>query len=476
MQHQPLLRVPRVWQQKKLMLLGRRALLARRFCSLLNPAAAGCPKRCSGGRLQPHYCNKGSHGVLPSAVRVRSQSTQTSPPTATSTTTPVSDLRKLVKPFLLQCHPDVHNTESAKKINLEAIQNLNGFLDTLQSVASGKLLAQRDYKEIVQIDFVLNMKETKNLGKKKRQGDNVSRRAVQLQFPPLHLCQSVSRQHPNSNSLLLVRELYEHARYELSKLMQMAGLKIPPPTWKPYNDAVGGVYSQGFDSAAGATPVPPPSYSRTASGTYEASSSDGFRRAHSFRATRPKTAFEQSRDRFTSNIDWERFDKVYQASVQDMEADLATEGMIKKDTGRRHQMISTVLANARIQKDEATGQGIGFLDQLVAFRRLAILLEQHFEKLQMEDFGSMWENCQFLLTPARPYNTSRSALNKRRKSNSATGFSFTLHPDMSVTIQIPVDFRDDELIDELDRNVWDFYDLTTEGLDDYFPNLHALGL
>jgi hypothetical protein len=126
---------------------------------------------------------------------------------------------------------------------------------------------------------------------------------------------------------------------------------------------------------------------------------------------------------------------------------------------------------------------ISFVEQLVAFRRLSLLLDQNFASLQMEEFGAMWETCRIVLTPSRPYNVSSSALHRRQRrkaessSNDSTvpGFSFTLHPNWTVTIQIPIDFRDDELIQELDRNVWDFYNLLGDGTEDLFPDQRSLG-
>ena len=90
----------------------------------------------------------------------------------------------------------------------------------------------------------------------------------------------------------------------------------------------------------------------------------------------------------------------------------------------------------------------------------------------------MWESCRIVLTQSRPFNVSPSALHKRRTARNgaaaaaeATGFSFTLHPDFSVTIHVPIDFRDDELIQELDRNVWDFYNfIDDDGMDELFAD------
>jgi hypothetical protein len=36
-------------------------------------------------------------------------------------------------------------------------------------------------------------------------------------------------------------------------------------------------------------------------------------------------------------------------------------------------------------------------------------------------------------------------------------------------IHIPIDFEDEELIAELDRNLWDFHNLVGNGVDDLYP-------
>jgi len=118
------------------------------------------------------------------------------------------------------------------------------------------------------------------------------------------------------------------------------------------------------------------------------------------------------------------------------------------------------LARVRLQED------IPVVEQLIAFRRMSILLEANFDDLHLEKFGSFWEKMILILTPARQYNVSGSALHKRRQRQGDNGFSFTLHPDYSVTVHVPIDFLDEEFIRELDRNLWDFYDVVGDGMDD----------
>lgn len=90
------------------------------------------------------------------------------------------------------------------------------------------------------------------------------------------------------------------------------------------------------------------------------------------------------------------------------------------------------------------------------------LIDEYFDELSIEDFGKYWEELSIVITESRPYNTSSSAMKKRRQRNLETGYSFTIHHDDSVTVSVPVDFQDDELIQELQRNVGDFYEWTMQ--------------
>jgi hypothetical protein len=291
----------------------------------------------------------------------------------------------------------------------------------------------------------------------------------------------------------LQSRLLQHTRQELVKLLRIAGLSddvIEESSRDIHelivDDILGGDYDY-FDDQ----------YTPSSSTTETPGKTNAFRRSHHIRTTRrerPKTPYEISRDKYTANIPWHNYQKLYDEAVAEMNANYATRGLISKHPGRRRAMIARILSNIRIQKsssenedDEPEQPTISFVEQLVAFRRLTILLDNNFDKLQMEEFGQMWESSRIVLTEPRQYNTSRSALFKRKAamtsasstsddstaSNAlATGYSFTLHPNLSVTITIPIDFRDDELIDELDSNVWDFYNYIGDGTEDFFQQ-HA---
>jgi hypothetical protein len=87
----------------------------------------------------------------------------------------------------------------------------------------------------------------------------------------------------------------------------------------------------------------------------------------------------------------------------------------------------------------------------------------------MEDMGRMWDNLVIVLKGARDYNTSSSAMRKRTKRAQETGFQFSYGTNGIVTIHIPIDFGDEELVAELDRNLWDFHKLVSDGVEDLYP-------
>jgi hypothetical protein len=356
----------------------------------------------------------------------------------------------MVKPFLLKCHPDVQRSDTARQINLKAIQNLNSYLDTLQTISSGKL-TQRTDSRMVEIDFVLHLEEGKaepmGLKKKKKNAPSVhsSRRKVELMLPPERLCNEAAQ---NARSR---QQLDGHNMQEIVKLLKVAGL--PTPSAVEINDSDHAAALQNAwedDLGVG-------EYDDSAAGT-------GTGRPH-FDYRRPQTThYERSRQRFTANINWKRYDELYRQAVVDMNADLATEGLVRDNQKLRRKMIATIVANVRVQ-DES----IDVLEQLTAARRLSLLFEDNFDHLHLEDFGNMWENMVLVLTPSREYNVSSSARYRRHRRSLDSEFAFTLHPDYSVTIHVPIDFQDDELLQELDRNLWDFYNLVGDGLEGLYP-------
>ena len=335
----------------------------------------------------------------------------------------ISSLRRITKPFLLKCHPDVTHSDTAKKINLNAIQNLNSYLDSLEALPVKVPSVMK-----VEIDFILQMDT--DLGKRKKsQRTTSSRRRVELSMPP-------------SNVAIDRLQLYKFSRGELVRLIRVAGLSIPADFLDQERE-----YNLELEQAA------------------QQHEEEGFNFEQT--AAQPKSRYELSREKFMANIQWQNYDRLYAEALREMEADAVTTDLLQKYPGRRRTLISAILSRTRLMSQ------IGFAQQLVAFRRLSLLLEANFDKLHLEEYGKLWESsCRLVLAPAREFSTSSSSLYKRRRLGLETGFSFILHPNQTMSIQVPIDFGDDELIRELENNIWDFYNLITadDDLEELFPD------
>jgi len=441
----------------------------------------------------------------------------------------------MVKPFLLQVHPDVQPNASAKQVNLAAIQNLNAYLDLLQTMADGKYNSKQHHKSddnssaIAEIDFVLQLeagrrgiqKSSTRIDKKKSpHHTSASRRRVELLLPPVALCQQLAGQYRSNNDGMISQQslrhrLRRHGTQELTKLLRVAGLPAPPPSVR-YLSEEEALHEEiqhlvrddddddndNYDPRSSSTnPQQQQQQQQQSSSNME----EGLGRAHfQYRNSNTKTYtnpvhqrqanYEASRDRFTSNIQWQHYTRLYQEALDAAEAEYATGDLYENTPGARRKLISRLLARIRIiaknnnnnedpaaATDASSSSGtttISFEEQLIAFRRLSILFETHFHFLQLDRCAKMWETSTIVLVPARDYNLSPTALRKRRlRQNADSGFSFTVHADQRVSIYIPMDFGDDELLQELDRNVWDFYDLNnSDGMDDLFPEGSSFAL
>ena len=100
----------------------------------------------------------------------------------------------MIKPFLLKCHPDVQPNASSKKVNLTAIQNLNSYMDTLQTIALGNYNPKQHSARIVEIEFVLQIEQgSRGVQSNKNQPKSSgSRRRIELLMPPVGLSRQLN--------------------------------------------------------------------------------------------------------------------------------------------------------------------------------------------------------------------------------------------------------------------------------------------
>jgi hypothetical protein len=189
-----------------------------------------------------------------------------------------------------------------------------------------------------------------------------------------------------------------------------------------------------------------------------------------------ETPFQKSRQDFMKRIDWKRFKKEYDEVMSDAEADYMTRDAIKRNAERRADLISSICSRICIAPPAASSrneipantleallrghqedEGLGVAQQLIAIRRITLLLEDNFDDLCLEEMGSFWEHNKIILTPER---RPIMALGVRKPRAQDSGFQFHHHANDTVSIHVPVDFRDDEFVNEMNRNVWDFYAVT----------------
>jgi len=304
---------------------------------------------------------------------------------------------------------------------MQAVKHLNSYMDALTEIfvspkGSQKQPAVRKFA----VDFVIDIpvKSKQNPESDEDSATMSARRTVELSLPPAKLCQELMT-FPDNQDLRLRAE--EHSTAQLVRLMSMAKLKLPEHLQDLENE-------EWFHE-----------------------DSETLEQMH------PATAWEMSRKRFMRRIDWEAVDKLYEEAVEGLKQDAAAAGLVAKSGCRRREVIAQIVSHVRVSDEEE----VDTIHQGISLRRISMLLELHFDDLELEAYGMLWERCCLVLTPPRDYNSSPASVTKRKLKGHDTGFSLTLHADESATIQVPVDFHDDELVRELEANIADIHDLIT---------------
>jgi len=333
-----------------------------------------------------------------------------------STTGTTSSLKKLLQPFVKQCHPDMAPQQglpsTAARVNLQAIQTVNSYMDHVHQLEQGTASTTQSDSDLVEIEFVLSFR---NQGK----GPTTSRRKVEWKVPTNDMTFS---------------EVHRLVQKQLLQLLRLADL--PTPEFPPEDS------------------LPPPTTTTIPTHKHYLSEDDW---AESVWKSQIANAWDQSRERFLRRIHWKRFEEVYDQTFQDVQAHLSTQGMIRNHPRRRREFLARVLTNIQFR------ESVTPLERLVAYRRLLRVLQEHFDELHLETFGRYWEEqLSWIVTESRPYNASATAMRKRRRRQLETGYAFSIHPDQSVTVQIPVDFDTEELVEELKRNLSDFVEFVQE--------------
>lgn len=312
-----------------------------------------------------------------------------------------------------------------------AIQTLNGFMDTLDATCEGKIV---DWPQMLPIEFLLVTEEI--TARKRKPIETITRRKVELVIPPVSLRDAIV-QSKGTDRQKSIQRLQIAVQHQLGKVLQIAGLPIP----------------EGMEANIDQEHFLVDYLENDVAGDHTGPMGRRFANERT-----SKTKRQASREKFMRSLDHEKVDKIYAEALKDAEAYIATSGVVENNSKLRQDLVNKIIAKVRIDIDAE----IEMMDQLITLRRLSLILEDNFEKLHMEIFGRMWEEMTIILTNPRDFGTSGSALNKRRKRGEESGFRFTYCSDNRVTIHVPIDFSDRELLAELDQHLWDWFNMVEE--------------
>ena len=370
--------------------------------------------------------------IRPPALASRSFFSQASSSVA------ISNLRAHVKPFLLRVHPDVQ-PDDAKPFNLKAIQNLNSFLDSMENLAIGKKPHPVDKKEFVEIDFIIAVEDhRKGFKKKKNKPPPMNcRRKVQLTWPV-----EGAEEHP--------QYLVRHVGQQITKLLRVAGLKVPLELLN--NEA------SSWSSSSEATKAVEDEDPLTREDHFWGDELDLDQAGAQMHKTQEERKDFQSmyqkaaaaRRRYTDSIDWKKVQALHKEAYAEVTETLQRQSRTKDIREARLHFIAKILS--RVSRDES----LTVMDLFVANRRLALLFDHYHERLQLEGSRSLWQVVQIRVGGPRAYNTSPSAMHRRRLRKADNGFSFSYLANGDISFEIPFDFQNDELLQEWERNIYDF--------------------
>ena len=482
--------------------------------------------------------------------------TTSSAPTPPAVASPVT-LKSLVRPFLMKFHPDRQashnnisgrdgdsntnmntntNTTLARNVNLKAIQTLNGMIDTMDQIyeraspssssssSSGKGM-RIDLQTTYTIEFLVTSDRALSSSKKKKaQAPLASRRSMDISFTHRDV-QSVNGVDANGRySIAAATALRYKTMKGIVNLMRVAGLQVANDVYDQIDEANGrnngsngnGAFSTMMDHELDFSSGP-----QGRGGEGRGNMGYTYGRGRTFGDRPPRNAYEESRQKYINSVDWKKFNKMYDKALEDMERDIATEGLIAMSPERRMNLVSSVISRIRVENHGHDGNenenedvddttrtrndhesgGIDAVSQLIAIRRLSLLFSDNFDYLEMEEMGRLWETMVIVLTPERrsrrnhgddPVVGTPFSRLKRLKRGRESGFKFAFHSVEAdevgangdedqhgdgddndngnndtdgedqmdrVTVYIPVDFLDDDLISEMKWHLDDFHAL-----------------
>ena len=527
-----------------------------------------------------------------------SSESQTPPPSSSSSSR--RSLRRLIRPFLIACHPDANaamgddgvvpavvvgnegkTKKRAKETNLQAVQIINGLVDVIESlifrcIGDGtggidgplpELKARYDVEFILSPNNSVGVAESTKRGKRRGDDDGVSStlRSIAISFPEglrkdvRHHALLLARprgasENERSSRMIAASRLREHTESEFVRLLTVAGMEIPVDyvdhrddndrrsrSVRPHQqgDVRRWTLSDHFLHELGIdSPVEnePSEVDNRKSAFFGRSSTFDDQSASPAPPTYAHPQLIQKRRAFMNSIPWDKFAQDYDRAFHDAQADWTTTrlGLYNISTvqgrERREEFVSRICASVRIWREvneediddndvDDIPEGLDLIAQLIAMRRLSILLYDNFDRLKMEKMGRMWERLVIVLTPPRGITSSIVRLRddgtpivhlgrkltkferrKRRRDrlepnsrgrmrhdaesyraksmmdeegavgndkprmgseSSRFKFSYGTKSDQgagNVTAYIPIDFRDGELVRQLHTHVRDYFD------------------
>jgi hypothetical protein len=366
---------------------------------------------------------------------------------------PKATLRKLIRPFLMACHPDAmsstdetdatftepkkkHMSRQAKEVNLKAVQILNGLIDTCDDLitrcSTSKSGQLPELKQSYEIEFMLpsgNRNERGELKVKRKRGtrEELTLRAILIEFPKelreevRHWALTPSRSGDGENlidqeRMMVGVKLKRHVEKELMRLLTVAGLE-----YEQTED--GGDWEQTDSATLGSERKQEEQWTLSDHFLHELGIEPMEDAKPSAFYGRPTTAappgyahLQSEREKFMNSIKWDSFREKYDDALEDFKADSVTRQLklynasTKEGRDRRERLVSLICGRVRIwvansedknEEEVDIPEGLDVVAQLVAIRRLSTLLNDNFDYLNMERMGRMWENLVIVLVPPR---------------------------------------------------------------------------
>jgi len=411
----------------------------------------------------------------------------TSSPSSSSS----KSLKKVIRPFLRACHPDVLSSsqvhiddgsissrrkqhplsQQAKDKNLKAVQTLNGLIDVLDDLISRCTPASYqqsrhdtttkksaaslpELNSRYEIEFILPPTTTTNtaddndkpIKRKHRDKLALTLRSITISFPDTlrsNVRQYALNTYPEEEAYQTAQQLKDHAMSELLRLLTIAGMSVPVDVINDQRQQ-GGDHGQGdqrkqkgqwtlsdhFLHELGIVPSTE-DVQETPSQAFFGRTQSRPTSPHLRQSTAPPTyshpQLQQQREAFMQSFQKvsHKFENDYDQAFLDAQADHTTTrlNLYNENTvegrERREQLVSTICGGVRIWRakiddkdadqdlEDEVPEGLDVVAQLIAIRRLSLILYDNFDYLKMEKMGRMYEQLTIVLTPPRNNLTSR---------------------------------------------------------------------